>query len=169
MMDDEGLQKLVEEISLKFFGRKFRHQAFFNSRLRTTGGRYNLETHNIDINPKMLTEHGMDTLTGVIKHELCHYHLHLEGRGHGHRDPEFRALLEKTGGSRYAPVPKKKSARPQNIYIYRCSGCGALYQRRRRINTARFVCSGCHGRIELIESHKFFVFFLKSLASFPND
>ena len=37
-MDDIELQRLVEEISLAEFGKPFRHKAYFNSRLKTTGG-----------------------------------------------------------------------------------------------------------------------------------
>lgn len=57
-MNDQALQGLVEKISSEDFGRKFKHRAFFNGRLRTTGGRYRLKDHDIEINPKMLTEHG---------------------------------------------------------------------------------------------------------------
>ena len=94
-MNDQALQGLVEKISSEDFGRKFKHRAFFNGRLRTTGGRYRLQDHDIEINPKMLTEHGSNVLIGIIKHELCHYHLHLEGKGYKHKDPEFKALLKK--------------------------------------------------------------------------
>ena len=63
----------------------FIHQALFNPRLITTGGRYLLYSHNIEINKKYLDQLGMDELIGIIKHELCHYHLHLEGKGYKHR------------------------------------------------------------------------------------
>lgn len=66
-MTDYELQKLVEEVSETDFYRKFTHEAYFNSRLRTTGGRYQLQTHNIDINPRMLSEHDLPTLIGIIK------------------------------------------------------------------------------------------------------
>ena len=130
-MNDQALQGLVEKISSEDFGRKFKHRAFFNGRLRTTGGRYLLKDHDIEINPKMLTEHGSNVLIGIIKHELCHYHLHLEGKGYKHKDPEFKALLKK------------------------CEKCGMLYQRKRRVNTARFVCSKCRGNIKLIEIREY--------------
>lgn len=51
-MNDQALQRLVEKISSEDFGRKFKHRAFFNGRLRTTGGRYRLQDHDIEINPK---------------------------------------------------------------------------------------------------------------------
>ena len=73
------------------FQQPFRHRATFNRRLKTTGGRYHLGSHNLDFNPLVLELHGMDELEKVVKHELCHYHLHLEGRGYqasGCRFPE---------------------------------------------------------------------------------
>ena len=91
-MTDEELQRLVEQLSLTAFQRPFTHQATFNRRLRTTGGRYLLATHNIEINPRMITA-GQDALAGIIKHELCHYHLHLTGKGYMHRDHDFKVLL----------------------------------------------------------------------------
>ncbi|RHF41988.1 SprT family protein, partial [Lactiplantibacillus plantarum] len=106
-MTDLELQQLVATISMRDFHRPFQHRAYFNARLRTTGGRYQLASHDIDINPKMLTDFDEATLIGVIKHELCHYHLHLTKRGYRHRDADFKRLLAQVGGSRYAPAPKQ--------------------------------------------------------------
>ncbi len=39
-MDNIELQKLTEDISKTYFKKPFRHQALFNDRLKTTGGRY---------------------------------------------------------------------------------------------------------------------------------
>ncbi len=94
----------------------------------------------------MLTEHDTQTLEGVIKHELCHYHLHLLHRGYRHRDAEFKQLLAQVGGARYAPAAQK-TAKSSKIVIYKCSDCGQVYPRRRRMNTARYVCRRCHGRL----------------------
>lgn len=149
-MTDDDLQNLVEEISETLFKQPFRHRAFFNKRLRTTGGRYQLQTHNIEINPKMFTEHDYQTLVGVIKHELCHYHLHLVHAGYNHRDPDFKRLLQTVGGSRYAPR-SKPFKRKERKYLYQCVSCGQTYSRVRRINTQRFVCSRCQGHLQLVK------------------
>ena len=148
-MTDGQLQQLVVQISTRDFHQPFRHRAYFNARLRTTGGRYQLESHNIDINPKMLTDFDEATLVGVIKHELCHYHLHLAGGGYRHRDADFKRLLAQVGGSRYAPAPKK---RPQRVvrYAYQCQRCGLVYYRQRRMNTQRYTCGRCRGPIKLV-------------------
>ena len=55
-MNNQQLQELTEKWSMESFHRPFEHQIFFNSRLRTTGGRYHLNDHHIDINPLMYTE-----------------------------------------------------------------------------------------------------------------
>lgn len=136
-------------ISQRDFHRPFAHRAYFNRRLRTTGGRYQLQNHNIDINPKMLTDFDEATLIGVIKHELCHYHLHLTQRGYRHRDADFKQLLAQVGGSRYAPAPKDRSPRVYR-YTYQCQRCGQRYLRQRRMDTSRYTCGRCQGPIGLI-------------------
>lgn len=146
-MTTAELQQLVEQISQTDFGRPFRHRATFNARLRTTGGRYRLRDHNLEINPKMLTEHDRATLVGVIKHELCHYHLHLAGQSGQHRTKAFQTLLAQVGGLRYAPAPKTRAAQPRQWQVYVCSHCQQRYYRLRRIDVTKLVCGRCHGRL----------------------
>ncbi len=73
----------------------------FNSRLRTTGGRYLLNTHNIELNYRYYEMYGKEELVGIVKHELCHYHLHIAGRGYKHRDKDFRELLKAVDAPRF--------------------------------------------------------------------
>lgn len=144
LYSEKQLQQLVEEISLRFFDKPFRHRAFFNRRLRTTGGRYHLQSHDIDFNPKVLEKYGMEELIGVVKHELCHYHLHLERRGYQHKDREFKELLKQTGGSRYVqPLTERKVSH----HYYQCQDCGGMIRRQRRINVSRYVCGSCRGKL----------------------
>lgn len=150
-MTDAELQALVEQWSLRYFDRPFTHRAYFNRRLKTTGGRYHLQSHNIDINPLMLTEHDMATLKGVVLHELCHYHLHLTGRGYQHRDRDFKQLLATVGGSRYAPASRHRR-RARHRYYYRCRGCGAVIVRQRRFNVWHYHCARCGSRFQLVKT-----------------
>ncbi|MGG1572684.1 SprT family protein [Fictibacillus sp. NRS-1165] len=148
-MEQSELQLLVEQISQDSFHKPFRHTARFNGRLRTTGGRYLLRSHDIEINPKQLSEFGIDALTGIIKHELCHYHLHIEGRGYKHRDPEFKQLLHKVGGLRYCEtLPGTRNVQAYK-YLYLCSDCHQQYRRQRKVNTAKYVCGKCRGKLIL--------------------
>lgn len=140
-MKDEALTLLVKEISLRYFGKVFVHEAIFNSRLRTTGGRYLLRTHNIEVNPKYLERFGENEVIGIIKHELCHYHLHIEGKGYKHGDRDFKELLTRTGSPRYC------SSLEIVKHHYICTKCGLEYKRQRKINTAKYRCSKCLGLI----------------------
>lgn len=147
-MTDEELQSLVETISMTIFGQPFLHYVTFNVRLRTTGGRYRLQDHNIDINPKMLIEHDMATLVGVIKHELVHYHLHLSGQPYQHSSPAFKQLLKQVGGLRFAP--RNEAAGKTYKYHYGCQKCAMDYYRQRQIDLKKYVCGRCQGKLQLI-------------------
>lgn len=148
-MRDQELQKLVETVSIELFEKPFKHKATFNSKLRTTGGRYLLGTHNIEINKKYLEQLGKNELIGIIKHELCHYHLHLEGRGYQHRNSDFKWLLKKVGAPRFCisltDMPTKRKSKKQ--YIYQCTQCHVQYKRKRSIDTSRYVCGKCRGKL----------------------
>ncbi|PFA68627.1 SprT family protein [Bacillus sp. AFS015802] len=149
-MTNAELQQLVEKISMQSFKKPFLHKAYFNPRLRTTGGRYMLGSHDIDINRKYLDEHGMDELIGIIKHELCHYHLHIEGKGYKHGDRDFKNLLNKVGGPRHCSSLSSASRRSR-VLVYVCNTCGLNFQRRRRINTSKYVCGRCRGKLRLVK------------------
>ncbi|MDN6779675.1 MAG: SprT family protein, partial [Lactobacillus sp.] len=138
-MDSIKLQNLIEQISLQYFNRPFLHEAKINRRMTTTGGRYHLDDHHIEINAHFLAPQYHEYLIGIIKHELCHYHLHLLKRGYRHRDRDFKVLLKKAGGSRYAPDIGLRRQKKFN-YIYICERCGLQYPRMRRINTRRYRC-----------------------------
>ncbi|QIL46919.1 SprT family protein [Vagococcus coleopterorum] len=149
LLKQETLQSMVEAVSLEFFSKPFKHHATYNRRLQTTGGRYHLGSHDLDFNPKVVEVYGEEELIKVIKHELCHYHLHIEGKGYQHRDRDFKELLKATGGTRFVPplVEKKKRA-PK--YLYQCKTCGKAFPRQRKINLWRYGCP-CGGRLKLIK------------------
>ncbi len=152
-MNNYEVQKLVEEISIEYFAKPFRHHAIFNQRLRTTGGRYLLHNHNIELNKKYLEQFGKEELIGIIKHELCHYHLHIEGRGYKHSDRDFKWLLHKVEAPRYCStlpetVEKRKK---QKILTYLCIECSQAYTRKRKLDTKKYVCGRCRGKLALLE------------------
>lgn len=140
-MSNEELTQVVQGLSRLYFNKEFLHTASFNKRLRTTGGRYLLRTHNIEVNPKYLDQWGLGEVEGIIKHELCHYHLHLEGRGYKHGDREFKDLLKETNSPRFCQ-PLESAG-----YIYFCTKCGFEYRRKRKLNVSKYCCSKCSGAI----------------------
>lgn len=151
-MTNEQLQAWVEEISLRFFGRPFKHRATFNRRLSSTGGRYFLNTHHIDIAWKQFEYYGKEEVEKIIKHELCHYHLHLMNRGYRHRDPEFKTLLKQVGGRRYCQaLPVTYRRKEPYRYLIHCTACQAMYRRKRRMDTRKYVCGKCQGKLNIME------------------
>ncbi len=142
-MEASALQQLCQKISNEYFHKEFRHQITYNTRLKSSGGRYILKTGNIEINPKVENILGKEVLIGVIKHELCHYHLHQEGKGYRHQDREFKMLLQQVGGHRF--VERMEPFR----YVYFCKSCGTIFRRMRKINTNKFHCGRCHGSLML--------------------
>lgn len=152
-MTDEQVQQIVEELSIQYFNRPFIHQAYFNSRLRTTGGRYLLSSHNIELNKKLYDHFGMEELQGIILHELCHYHLHLLGRGYKHQDPDFKQLLKQVGAPRFCSRIEevKKKVTSANL-VYHCINCKQIYRRKRKLDVKRYCCSICGGNIKLVSN-----------------
>jgi SprT-like protein len=148
-MDNQELQIWVERVSIQYFGLPFRHRAVFNPRLRTTGGRYFTKTHHIEISPHQLEVYGPEETEAIIKHELCHYHLHLQGKGYKHRDADFKALLAKVGGSRHCrPLPGAARTLPIR-YLLVCRDCGQTYPRKRKVDPRKYVCGRCRGKLRL--------------------
>ena len=144
-MNEHELQNLTEEISRTSFHREFTHKITYNRRLRSSGGRYLLKTGNIEINPLVEQELGLEALIGVIKHELCHYHLHQTGGGYRHRDADFKRLLHQVGGSRFVERMKEPN------FLYECTACHHRYPRMRKMNTNRYVCGKCRGKLILLD------------------
>jgi SprT-like protein len=150
VLSDRQLQAYVEEVSQSDFGWPFTHKAFWNSRLRTTGGRFFPKDGHLDFNPKFASH---PDFRKIVRHELVHYHLYKQGRGFKHEDQDFKRLLAQVDGLRFAPrLEPPKVSLPK--YIYTCSNCGAQYPRKRRMDTRRYVCSKCHGRLVLTHERK---------------
>ena len=150
-MTDEELQLLVEHISLQSFGQPFLHRAYFNSRLKSTGGRYLLRSHDIEFNRKLYDHFGIEELRGIILHELCHYHLHIGRMGYQHRDRDFRELMKKVGAPRFcSSLPREVGTKRQvsrKVHTYRCVDCAFLYRRKRKMDERKYCCSKCGGAI----------------------
>ena len=149
-MTEVNIQQLVEKLSLEKFKQPFLHKAYFNKRLKSTGGRYMLATHNIELNYKHYEQFGEQELIGIILHELCHYHLHIQGKGYKHRDKDFRELLKAVGAPRFCSVLPPENKRTIITHTYQCISCGLLYKRKKRINLNKYRCGKCKGTLKLV-------------------
>lgn len=142
-----NLTKYVAQVSEEDFGWPFRHEARFNSRLRTTGGRFFPHDGHLEFNPKHFEALPLETFRKIVRHELCHYHLYFQKRGYRHRDSDFKKLLAQVDGLRYAPTLDQRQA-----LIYSCQNCHQTYYRQRRLDLKRYRCGLCRGRLVFIEN-----------------
>lgn len=142
--DYPSLTDYVRAVSLEDFGWEFKHMATWNKRLRTTGGRFFPKDGHLDFNPTLYYEIGDDEFRRIVRHELCHYHLYFQKRGYRHKNRDFKNLLAKVDGLRFAPSIQSNRLK----HLYRCTNCGQLYPRQRRINLLKFACGKCRGKLE---------------------
>ncbi|WP_067192654.1 SprT family protein [Streptococcus sp. DD10] len=148
-----NLTEYVQQVSIEDFKKEFRHKAYWNKRLRTTGGRFFPQDGHLDFNPKIYQTFGLDIFRKIVRHELCHYHLYYEGGGYRHKDRDFKNLLQLVDGLRYAPsLPRENKI--NTVVHYRCENCRHDYYRKRRLDTSKYRCGKCQGKITLISSCK---------------
>ncbi|MER0122684.1 SprT family protein [Streptococcus sp. ZJ93] len=140
-----NLTEYVQQVSREDFGKEFRHEAHWNRRLKTTGGRFFPRDGHLDFNPRYY-EADSKIFRKIVRHELCHYHLYFEKKGYRHRDRDFKELLQAVDGVRYAPP---LASFDTIFYLYSCQKCGQIYPRKRRIDTTKYCCSKCRGRLKL--------------------
>lgn len=142
-----NITEYVCTVSREDFGKEFRHEAYWNHRLKTTGGRFFPKDGHLDFNPRYY-EADRDLFRKIVRHELCHYHLYFEKKGYRHKDRDFKELLKKVDGVRFVPPLVSSKEIP---YLYRCQQCGQIYPRKRRMNTAKYRCGKCRGLLKLVD------------------
>ena len=96
---------------------------------------------------KVYQEHGLEVFRKIVRHELCHYHLYYEAKGYKHKDAAFKKLLKEVDGLRFVPPLSSVSQTP--ALVYTCQTCSQTYHRKRRIDTKRYRCGLCRGKLIL--------------------
>ena len=141
-----SLKELFKKINQDHFGDELEvPNLFWNSRLRTSAGRFipcarkwfGRDKPTIDIASYLLDEEGGFSLVwDTVAHEMIHYWLWTKRRPYGHSQ-EFIMKMKTMGVSRYNPVPKFRSYK----YLYRCPHCNEEFPARRRLKT--LACASC--------------------------
>ncbi len=60
-------------------------------------------------------------------------------------DADFKRLLHQVGGSRFVERMKEPT------FLYECVNCHHRYPRMRKMNTNRYVCGKCRGKLILLD------------------
>ncbi|NUM89330.1 MAG: SprT-like domain-containing protein [Bdellovibrionales bacterium] len=117
----------------------------WNSRLSTSAGRfvpslpYPFHTYpsRIEVASYLRDlEDGERHIRDTLLHEMIHYLLWLQGKPHGHT-PEFLAIMERVGTTRWNPVPRDRPIK----HWYECPGCLERFPTRRKLQPG--ACVAC--------------------------
>lgn len=129
----------------------------WSARLTRAAGNIRVQTPKITLSRPLLTEafaQGGHTVCGVwcensnealreiLKHEMIHLWLFVQGLPHGHT-PKFRAKAREIGQSKTRhQIAAPASCAPKSGWIYVCGHCHAQTVRRRRFGR-RVACARC--------------------------
>lgn len=103
----------------------------------------------MDFNPKVYNELGLEVFRKIVRHELCHYHLYFQKKGYRYKDRDFKELLKEVVGLRF--VPPLRAQTQSSYLVYQCPSC---HQRKRKIDTKRYRCGVCRGKLVILNRPK---------------
>jgi SprT-like protein len=130
-----------------------------NGRLRTACGRFVYTRFKsgkpsvpkvVELNRYFLENNEPDVVLDVLRHELVHYALFMQGKPHRDGHPVFENELKRLGIVSQSTVDKYNiKSKPVNIRVYECEDCGYKYRRKRALahGGKYHRCGSCNGRL----------------------
>lgn len=141
----EKLAQLARTLSLKHWNKDCLIPVEWNGRLTASMGRFAYKVRGKERIPIKIemSKHAakfldQETLSKVLLHELCHYHLFIQGRPFADHHPQFEKELERVGA-----ISTNTVQVPQKGYELSCSRCQKVVGKRRRINTKLYKSICC--------------------------
>jgi SprT-like protein len=145
----EILQKLADKLSLHYWQRKCEVPVTWNGRLTRSMGRFLYSTkgkgrtpQGIELSKYAAQFINRDIFISVLLHELCHYHLFIQGKPFDDHHPVFEKELERVGA-----ISTNTVQIPQKSFQLYCSKCNKSIGIRKRLNTALYRSGCCKGKI----------------------
>lgn len=152
-ISEKNLRLMCEELMDKLWGDKLEIPVVISSRMTNSlglfyssmvykNGKRVRQPLKIAISKSLLEYYSLENIEGVIKHELCHYHLYKKGGNYCDGDKEFEDELKRIGSHSTCTL-----SRAGMIYTVKCSCCGKVVRKTpskgvvtRCINTRISVC-----------------------------
>ena len=152
-ISEKNLRLMCEELMDKLWGDKLEIPVVISSRMTNSLGLFYSSTVykngqrvrqplKIAISKSLLEYYSLENIEGVIKHELCHYHLYKKGGNFSDGDKEFEDELKRIGSHSTCTL-----SRAGMMYTVKCSCCGKTVRKTpskgmvtRCINTRISVC-----------------------------
>lgn len=148
-MDPQKLKRLANKLSLHFWGKPCQIPVAWNGRLRRTMGRFLFTEQSgkrtplkIELSKYAAQWIDRDIFVAVLLHELCHYHLFIQGQPYQDHHPVFEQELKRVGA-----ISTQRVQLPQKAYKLYCQGCERYLGIRRRLNTSRYRSQCCQKAI----------------------
>lgn len=161
MLTQYQLERYAEKFLKDNYGMKLVVPLKINGRLSTSLGRFVYTKHRCGTKPNVpkavelnryLVENNEPTIVlDVLRHELVHYAMFMQGKPHNDGHPVFENELKRLGVVSQNTISRHSvKSKPKNIRTYECESCGHEYKRQRALpNGGRnHRCGGsCGGRL----------------------
>lgn len=165
MFTQYQLERYAEKFLMDNYGMTLTVPLRLNGRLRTACGRFVYTKYRdgrpstpkiVELNKYFFENNEPAVVLDVLRHELVHYALFMQGKPHNDGHPTFERELKRLGVVSQKTIDKYEiQSKPVNYNIYECQKCGHEYKRQRALpNGGRnHRCGGsCKG--ELIHKGK---------------
>lgn len=125
-----------------------------NGRMKTTFGWFRHQRNgaplSVELNKYFVENNEATVVIDVLKHELCHYALFMQGRPYKDGQSEFENELKRLNIISQSTIDKYKIAtQPRKIQVYQCSKCSAKFNRQRALpNNGRGHRCSCGGNLQ---------------------
>lgn len=126
-----------------------------NGRLKTTIGRFRYyggterKPISVELNKFFVENNDMDIVKNVLKHELVHYALYMQGKPDSDGHPVFENELKKLGVVSQSTIQNYEiTYKPKTIVVYTCNDCKYEHKRKRALkNNGRYHYCNCGGSL----------------------
>jgi SprT-like protein len=101
----------------------------------------------VELNKFFVENNDPATVLDVLRHELVHYALFMQGKPNADGHPVFERELKRLGIVSQTTINKYAiQSKPINMQVYKCDDCGFEFKRRRALpknKSYRCSCGGC--------------------------
>ncbi|GAA0357958.1 SprT-like domain-containing protein [Bacillus horti] len=148
-VDSEKLEDLSQKLSLHFWGKRCDIPVLWNGRLTKSMGRFMFSSRGrtrtalrIELSKHAVRFIPPEIFIAVLLHELCHYHLFIQGQPFEDGHPVFEEELRRVGA-----ISTNVVQLPQKGFELYCSKCHERLGSRKRMNTKHYLSACCKAQI----------------------
>lgn len=145
----ERLQALANKLSLHFWNESISVPVVWNGRLTRSMGRFvyrvqgkHREPVKIEMSKYAAQFINREIFIAVLLHEMCHYHLFVQGKSFLDHHPVFEQELRRVGA-----ISTNTVRLPSKIYKLVCKKCQRELGHMKRFNPDRYISPCCKSEI----------------------